>query len=50
MGTGENTEFPSHQVLVWDDKKQEILFTFDMNEPIHSLAYTREMFTVAKEY
>lgn len=35
--------------MIWDDKKHEVLFNFDMNEPIHSLAFTNEMFTVAKQ-
>lgn len=49
VATGENPDFPSDQVMVWDDKKQQPQYHVQYHEPIKSLSFTNDMYIVGKE-
>lgn len=50
VATGDNPEYPSDQVLIWDEKQLKVLLTMDMNEPVLSLSFSNEMFMVGMQY
>lgn len=49
VATGENPDCPSDQVMIWDDKKQQIQYNVQCHEPIKSLSFTNGMYVVGKE-
>jgi hypothetical protein len=49
VATGENPDYPSDQVMVWDDKKQQTQYHVQYHEPIKSLSFTNDMYIVGKE-
>lgn len=46
--TGQNPEFPAEHVIVWDDKKQGLIFKIDFHEQIRALNYTNNLYLVVK--
>jgi hypothetical protein len=46
--TGQNSEYPKEQVIVWDDKLQLLVFKVDFHEEIRALNYSNNLYFVVK--
>ena len=46
VATGENLDYRSDKIMIWDEKTLNVVLTLDMNEPVLSLSYANKLFFV----